>query len=71
MKTKKEPENIVTPKIAKMIDELSKEPLSEIDSTLENIERLFEKVADEMAERMIESDKRPIYVNLNGKLTKI
>ena len=71
MKKKKEPENIVTPKIAKMIDELSKEPLSEIDSTLENIERLFEKVADEMAERMIESDKRPIYVNLNGKLTKI
>ncbi len=56
MTNKKQEENIVTPKIAKLIDSLSKRPLEEIDSK-ENLDRLFDHMFRESTKRWFENIK--------------
>jgi len=66
-----QPEEIITPEIAKMIDGLSKDSICDIFSTPEKIKKLFGKMAEEMAENLIEQDKKKIVINFEGKPREI
>jgi hypothetical protein len=71
MNNDNQPEELITPKIAKMIDELSKDSICDIFSTPEKIKKLFSKTAEEMAEDLIRQDKKKTVINLEGELREI